>query len=167
MTSHPQLVIPTHLMPWCLPTLPCSAELYSAHAGVQCSVYHGVYQQLLTGGNNCMTSLTQHELPRALALRGLVKVKKNNKNSREKLGLAWHHPHIYPYSLFFVNMYNNKNTQQTQHFNKKNPSWGLTPPPPHTPPTCEFFSAFWIFLTWQNPLPLARFTIPGMTQDAV
>ena len=44
-------------------------------------------------------------------------------------------------------MYNKKNyTKNKTQYLKKNPRWGLT-----HPPTSEFFSDFWIFLTWQNP----------------
>ena len=42
---------------------------------------------------------------------------------------------------------NTKNTQKHNIPKKKNPSSGLT-----HPTTSEFFSDFWIFLTWQNPL---------------
>ena len=47
-------------------------------------------------------------------------------------------------------MYNNKKQHKnTKKIIKKESEFGLDPPTHQT--TSEFFSSFWIFLTWQNP----------------
>ena len=77
-------------------------------------------------------------------LRGSCQVEKKSKNPRKtRIGqTAPTHP---PLSIFFFgNMKKHKKLKKRQNFpqKNKNPSWGLT-----EPPTSEFFSDFWIFLT--------------------
>ena len=79
-------------------------------------------------------------------LRGLVKLKQIQKLEKNS---DWTDPIPYPIFDFFLNIRKNENNTKKQKNSpkNKNPSWGLS-----HPPTSEFFSDFWIFLTWQNPL---------------
>ena len=77
-------------------------------------------------------------------LRGLVKLKTIQKSEKNS---DWSDPIPPPpiqFLIFFLIIWKHENKKKKK---KKNPSWGLT-----LTPTSEFFSDFWIFLTWQNPL---------------
>ena len=78
---------------------------------------------------------------RVASLRDLVKLKKFQKSEKN-----WDCPDHTRRTILLIFFWK-QTTQKTQYFQKKrNPSWGLT-----HPPTSEFFSDFWIFLTRQNP----------------